>query len=63
MNEEWVTAIKIQCAKANVPFFFKQWGGRQKSKTGRLLQGRTHDEMPSLYSIHPVSQETQQGAI
>jgi protein gp37 len=62
MNEEWVTALKVQCTKAKVPFFFKQWGGRQKPKAGRLLQGRTYDEMPSqapLYSIRPVSREFQ----
>jgi protein gp37 len=66
MNEEWVTAVKAQCAKAKVPFFFKQWGGRQKSKAGRLLQGRTYDEMPggvSLYSIQAVSGEPQKSAI
>jgi protein gp37 len=56
MQKEWVTSIKLQCRKAKVPFFFKQWGGRQKSKAGRLFQGRTYDEMPlqvsaPLYSI------------
>ena len=62
MNEEWVTALQVQCTKAKVPFFFKQWGGRQKSKTGRLLQGRTYDEMPSqasLYSIQPASRKSE----
>lgn len=44
--EEWVTDIRDQCLVANVPFFFKQWGGTRKKKTGRLLQGRTWDEMP-----------------
>jgi protein gp37 len=42
----WVTEIRDQCVKAGVPFFFKQWGGVQKSKTGRTLEGRTWDEMP-----------------
>ncbi len=46
MREEWVTGIREQCAKANVPFFFKQWGGTRKKLTGRTLEGRTHDEMP-----------------
>ncbi len=44
--EEWVTEIRHQCQNQNVAFFFKQWGGTNKKKTGRLLQGRTWDEMP-----------------
>lgn len=44
--EEWVIDIRDQCVKAGVPFFFKQWGGVNKKKTGRFLQGRTWDEMP-----------------
>lgn len=43
---EWVTSIRNQCDRAEVAFFFKQWGGPQKKRTGRLLEGRTHDEMP-----------------
>ncbi|MGI9075204.1 MAG: DUF5131 family protein [Bryobacteraceae bacterium] len=35
-----------QCARRNVPFFFKQWGGVRKDMTGRELHGRTYDEMP-----------------
>lgn len=50
MNEEWVTAILNQCEKRNVPFFFKQWGGKNKKKAGRLLNGRTYDDMPSIKS-------------
>jgi protein gp37 len=46
INLEWVTDIRDQCARAAVPFFFKQWGGVQKKKTGRTLEGRTWDEMP-----------------
>jgi protein gp37 len=46
LQEKWVIDIQEQCSKANVPFFFKQWGGVNKKKTGRLLQGRTWDEMP-----------------
>lgn len=46
MNEEWVTQIQAKCVKAQVPFFFKQWGGFNKKKAGRELQGRTWDEMP-----------------
>lgn len=50
MNESWVLDIKAQCKKARVPFFFKQWGGVHKKKAGRLLQGRTWDEMPRFLS-------------
>lgn len=46
MAEEWVIDIRDQCLAADVPFFFKQWGGPRKKKTGRLLQGRTWNEMP-----------------
>jgi len=46
MNGEWVTDIRNQCLDAKVPFFFKQWGGVRKKKTGRLLEKRTWDEMP-----------------
>jgi protein gp37 len=46
LEEAWVTDIKNQCASAGVPFFFKQWGGVHKKKAGRLLEGRTWDEMP-----------------
>jgi protein gp37 len=46
MKAEWVTAIRDKCLKAEVPFFFKQWGGVNKKKAGRLLEGRTWDEMP-----------------
>jgi protein gp37 len=42
----WVKDIRDQCVKSGVAFFFKQWGGVQKKKTGRLLEGRTWDEMP-----------------
>jgi protein gp37 len=46
LEREWVVSIRDQCLKAKVPFFFKQWGGVQKKKTGRLLDGRTWDQMP-----------------
>jgi protein gp37 len=46
MKKEWVFAIRDQCRKAGVPFFFKQWGGVWKKREGRLLAGRTWDEMP-----------------
>jgi protein gp37 len=46
MDKEWVLDIQQQCCKANVPFFFKQWGGVNKKKNGRLLNGRIYSEMP-----------------
>jgi protein gp37 len=46
MDIEWVREIMKQCRKQSVPFFFKQWGGVQKKKHGRELDGRTWDEMP-----------------
>ena len=47
MREEWVVEIRDRCQAAGVPFFFKQWGGVNKKRTGRELQGRTWDEMPN----------------
>lgn len=47
LKEEWVVSIYEQCRVARVPFFFKQWGGVQKSKHGRELNGRTYDEFPA----------------
>lgn len=46
MQKKWVIEIREQCAEAGVAFFFKQWGGKRKSKKGRELEGRTYDEMP-----------------
>jgi protein gp37 len=46
MREEWVRDIRDQCAASSAPFFFKQWGGVFKSRTGRKFDGRTWDEMP-----------------
>ncbi len=46
MNPDWVRDIRDQCQDAGVPFFFKQWGGVRKKEKGRILDGRTWDEMP-----------------
>ena len=48
MDPEWAADLRDQCLSANVPFFFKQWGGVQKKKAGRTLDERTWDQMPSL---------------
>ena len=53
MREAWVLSILEQCEKANVPFFFKQWGGVRKQATGRTLLGRTHDGIPERVQ-HPT---------
>jgi protein gp37 len=46
MKLEWVQAVRNQCLDSGVPFFFKQWGGVWKKKFGRILDGRTWDDMP-----------------
>jgi len=51
VREEWIASIRDQCIAANVPFFFKQWGGVNKKKAGRLLEGRTWDQMPVASSV------------
>jgi len=47
MNPAWALSIRDQCCRAGVPFFFKQWGGVSKKRAGRVLDGRTWDDMPS----------------
>jgi len=47
MDPEWACDIRDQCVAANVPFFFKQWGGVNKKKAGRLLEGRIWNQMPA----------------
>lgn len=51
MNPEWVLDIQEQCEKSKVAFFFKQWGGFNKKKNGRELNGRTYDEMPEILEM------------
>ncbi len=46
VDPKWVRGIRDKCVSAGVPFFFKQWGGTRKSATGRILDGRTWDELP-----------------
>ena len=47
LDPDWARAIRDKCARSGVPFFFKQWGGTQRKKAGRLLDGRTWDELPA----------------
>jgi len=49
IKPEWVYDIKYQCQNASVPFFFKQWGGTNRKKTGRILDGKTWDDLPEQY--------------
>lgn len=51
MQEEWVTEIKEQCEESRTAFFFKQWGGTNKKKNGRMLDGQTWDEMPEISQL------------
>jgi protein gp37 len=53
VDPAWVRSVRRQCRDANVPFFFKQWGGVHKSRNGRRLDGRTYDEFPS-YTFRPT---------
>lgn len=52
MSIDWVRSIRNQCHDSDVPFFFKQWGGARKSRAGRVLDGRTHDEFPMSATAH-----------
>jgi len=48
IKKDWVIDIRNQCLATNVHFFFKQWGGTNKKRAGRLLEGRTWDDVPQL---------------
>ncbi|GAK60812.1 Gp37Gp68 family protein [Candidatus Vecturithrix granuli] len=52
MRAEWVDSILWQCKQQNVEFFFKQWGGVQKKRTGRILHGKTYSALPRLAYKH-----------
>ena len=54
MDTDWVLDIQKQCKAKDVAFFFKQWGGKNKKANGRLLNGRTYDEMPEIELQHSV---------
>lgn len=51
MLKSWVLDIRDQCLAANVPFFFKQWGGVNKKRAGRMLDGQTYDQMPLVRAV------------
>ena len=48
MDPDWVLDLQEQCEESKVAFFFKQWGGKNKKKAGRELNGQTYDEMPDV---------------
>jgi protein gp37 len=48
IKQEWVMSVRDQCRAAQVPFFFKQWGGKNKKKAGRMLAGKTYNEFPNF---------------
>lgn len=55
MTKEWVEGILARCETAGVPMFFKQWGGVNKKKTGRELNGKTYDDLPAPIEQRRVS--------
>ena len=57
MRKEWATGIRDQCQAQDVPFFFKQWGGKNKKQAGRELDGRTYDAMPLRLAVPAQSSE------
>lgn len=60
MEPTWVESLRDQCRSAHVPFFFKQWGGVLKKRTGRMLGGRTYDEFPeTAFAKAPVPGRTE----
>jgi protein gp37 len=61
MQKEWVLSLRDQCERAQVPFFFKQWGGVRKSKMGRELDGRTYDGLPHRVQL-PVMEHSRRMA-
>ena len=54
IDRQWVAEIRDQCITGGVPFFFKQWGGTRRKRTGRQLEGRTWDEFPLPSALEGV---------
>jgi len=55
MEKEWVVVVRDQCRKAEIPFFFKQWGGKNKKTAGCLLNGKMYKEMPRWTALETAS--------
>lgn len=52
VQKKWVESIREQCKEQRIAFFFKQWGGTRKKETGRILNGKTYDQVPELAFDH-----------
>jgi protein gp37 len=63
MDQAWVVSLREQCAKAQVAWFFKQWGGTRKSKAGRELEGRTWDGVPPRVQLPVLGDAERQAQI
>lgn len=63
MEKSWVLNIQRQCKTVKIPFFFKQWGGVRKSETGRELNHRTYDELPSISRVAVPSSALRKGML
>jgi protein gp37 len=63
MRKEWVLSLRDQCARAGVPFFFKQWGGFNKKKAGRELDGQTYDGLPARVQLPVPDDASRQAAV
>jgi protein gp37 len=63
MQKDWVLSIRDQCERARVPFFFKQWGGVRKGKTGRELDGKTYDDLPIRVELPVMENASRMAAI
>jgi protein gp37 len=61
MEAAWVRAVRDLCQTAGVPFFFKQWGGRNKKAAGRTLDGRTRHEMPEKVPLPLLTAPNHEG--
>jgi protein gp37 len=57
LKAEWVLDLRDQCERAGVAFFFKQWGGVRKHRTGRLLDGQTYDGSPAVSANEPPTRK------
>src|SRR4051794_38660280 len=63
LEKEWVLSIRDQCERAQVPFFFKQWGGVRKSKAGRELDGKQYDAVPTRVELPVLESSKRLAAI
>jgi len=63
MDQEWAIDIRNQCISKQTPFFFKQWGGVNKKKSGRLLEGKEWNETPNHKPVSPIESQLALGII